>query len=155
MLHNLARDFICLGFCLEAIAVCHGLTLTSILLQDHPTNVKVLTECVRHAGGLLATAARQYHKTTTKQEWGAQRRANGNIFAHRYDDLLNLVTGLRNTHKIIDNPTHKLLSQLYPLYKQAKSDETNPVEALQAAVPVGTFTGVAFIAGILGFLSKR
>ena len=124
MQQNLAKDFICLGFCLETIAVRHDLTLESILLEGHPhVDIELLNGLVDLAFGVAAAAAPQYLIFTrnvlwTKEERDTQRRANGKIFAHRYRDLQELVTLAGN----VDGRPSAFIAQFKSLYDRAVRD---------------------------------
>ena len=98
MQSNLVNDLICLGFCLETIAIQCDITLTDIIHEAVPNNDSSL---VRDAYGLTVDAAFQYETFTENLLWSEkeaekQRDANGKIFAHRYRDLFSLVLRFQN-----------------------------------------------------------
>lgn len=94
MKQNLAKDLICLGFCLETIAMRFAITLEDILPLDQ-LNHSSLEKLVEFAFQRAATSAGQYRIYTHNTRWSdsqkeEQHLANGRIFVHRYHDLFLL-----------------------------------------------------------------
>ena len=117
MRSNLTTDSICLGFCIETIAVTLGLTL----VKNFET---VLSKCTPEdwrkfltlSTDLVVDAATQYIIFTRNSLWtpdmsAEQREANGKLFRHRYTDLLEFASWAHKKKLALPSRVTKVLRQ--------------------------------------------